>query len=310
MDTRVCPECGAALTADAPGGLCIKCLLKAGLESQAPPHSGHVDATQSSPHGRTGFTPLGPADLAAHFPSARNHRIAWPRRNGSGLQGPTAGFGSPRSAQNPAGGGRSRLRLHGTLHTRGTGTRQTESPAYRRGSRFRTGRWALLSSDGIRRWCQLAASSSGWQHLAAGGSRDRPPGVRCIQFAHTEGIVHRDIKPENILIDRKGRVKIADFGLAKLLHRDSEIDKLTATHQVMGTPRYMAPEQIEGTRDVDHRADIYSLGVVFYEMLPGELPLGRFAPPSQRVAIDVRLDEVVLPHSKRNPRSGISTPAR
>jgi serine/threonine protein kinase len=122
-----------------------------------------------------------------------------------------------------------------------------------------------------------------------------------LQYAHEEGVVHRDIKPENILIDRKGRVKIADFGLAKLLDRPTAF-ALTGSQQVMGTPHYMAPEQIEKPREVDHRADIYSLGVVFYEMLTGELPLGRFAPPSERVGVDPRLDEVVLRALEREPQ--------
>jgi serine/threonine-protein kinase len=104
-----------------------------------------------------------------------------------------------------------------------------------------------------------------------------------LQYAHDEGIVHRDIKPENVLLDKKGGVKIADFGLARLLDQSNENFTLTGTHQVMGTPRYMAPEQMKQSHEVDHRADIYSLGVVFYEMLTGELPLGRFAPPSRKV---------------------------
>src|SRR5262249_16953843 len=122
-----------------------------------------------------------------------------------------------------------------------------------------------------------------------------------LQFAHDEGIVHRDVKPENILLDKKGRVKIADFGLAKLLGKNAVDISLTGTHQIMGTLHYMAPEQIEGARDVDHRADIYSLGVTFYEMLTGELPIGRFAPPSKKVEIDVRLDEVVLRSLEKAP---------
>ncbi|MCJ7674627.1 MAG: serine/threonine protein kinase, partial [Sedimentisphaerales bacterium] len=129
-----------------------------------------------------------------------------------------------------------------------------------------------------------------------------PQICEALQYAHDEGIVHRDIKPENILLDKKGRVKIADFGLAKLLGRPASVYTLTRAGQRMGTPHYMAPEQIEHPHQVDHRADIYSLGVVFYEMLTGELPLGRFPPPSQKVYIDVRLDEVVLKTLEKEPQ--------
>lgn len=122
-----------------------------------------------------------------------------------------------------------------------------------------------------------------------------------LQYAHDEGVVHRDIKPENVLVDRKGRVKIADFGLAKILGVEAEALRLTAEGQVMGTPHYMAPEQLERPLAVDHRADIYSLGVVFYEMLTGDLPLGKFAPPSRKVQVDMRLDEVVLRALENDP---------
>ena len=123
-----------------------------------------------------------------------------------------------------------------------------------------------------------------------------------LQYAHDKGVIHRDIKPENILIGTDGSVKIADFGLSRILGNESQQDALTGTHQVMGTPRYMAPEQLEGAHGVDHRADIYSLGVVFYEMLTGELPIGRFAAPSKKVEIDVRLDEVVLRTLEKEPQ--------
>jgi serine/threonine protein kinase len=144
-----------------------------------------------------------------------------------------------------------------------------------------------------------------------------PKICEALQFAHNEGILHRDIKPENILLDAKGRVKIADFGIAKLVGNDGRAGSplpaaesndtsgahgvtrptqtnLTEAGKTLGSPNYMAPEQLEHPGEVDHRADIYSLGVVFYEMLTGELPLGRFAPPSQKSAADPRVDEVVL----------------
>jgi hypothetical protein len=134
-----------------------------------------------------------------------------------------------------------------------------------------------------------------------------PQICEALQYAHDEGIVHRDIKPENVLLDKKGRVKIADFGLAKILGREPQDFHLTGVGQIMGTPNYMAPEQVEHPQSVDHRADIYSLGVVFYEMLTGELPLGKFAPPSRKVQVDVRLDDVVLRALEKEPERRYQT---
>ncbi|MFT3707376.1 MAG: serine/threonine-protein kinase [Archangium sp.] len=117
--------------------------------------------------------------------------------------------------------------------------------------------------------------------------------ARAIDYAHEMKVVHRDLKPENILIDARGHVKIADFGLAGMKGSERDI-ALTATAVAMGTVNYMAPEQRRDAKHVDHRADLYSLGVLLYEMLTGELPIGRFKLPSQRVpAVDPRLDEVI-----------------
>jgi tRNA A-37 threonylcarbamoyl transferase component Bud32 len=129
-----------------------------------------------------------------------------------------------------------------------------------------------------------------------------PPLCDALFFAHQEGVVHRDIKPENVLLDRKGRVKVADFGLAKMLGGEATVlQNMTQSNVVMGTPHYMAPEQLENAKHVDHRADIYSLGVMLYEMLTGELPIGRFEAPSKRVQVDVRLDEIVLRTLEKSP---------
>jgi tRNA A-37 threonylcarbamoyl transferase component Bud32 len=140
-----------------------------------------------------------------------------------------------------------------------------------------------------------------------------------LQFAHDQGIVHRDIKPENILLDRRGRVKVADFGLAKIVENAAQSSvstglgvspagqgrssgqDLTEAGKLMGTPHYMSPEQIQAPGEVDHRTDIYALGVVFYQMLTGELPGWKIEPPSKKVQIDVRLDEVVLRALEKDP---------
>lgn len=123
------------------------------------------------------------------------------------------------------------------------------------------------------------------------------PLCEALQYAHSQGVLHRDIKPENILLDAEGRVKIADFGIAKILGSAGTVPDdatLTRTGARLGTPHYMAPEQVEHPEQVDHRADIYSLGVVFYELLTGELPLGRFQVPSAKATLDARIDDIVL----------------
>jgi serine/threonine protein kinase len=121
-----------------------------------------------------------------------------------------------------------------------------------------------------------------------------------LQFAHAEGVVHRDIKPANILVDTRGRVKVTDFGLARLNDPAGDARGYTMTGAVLGTPDYMAPEQKQGSR-VDHRADIYSLGVMLYEMLCGQVPQGIFDPPSQRVPVDERIDQVVIRAMQQEP---------
>lgn len=115
-----------------------------------------------------------------------------------------------------------------------------------------------------------------------------------VQHAHDQGVVHRDLKPENILLDAVGNAKVVDFGLAKLVTRRTASEyTLTAAGERMGTPMYMAPEQVFGLAGVDHRADIFALGVVLYELLTGEVPAVGYIPPSLKAGVDRRFDAIV-----------------
>ncbi|HWB05906.1 MAG TPA: serine/threonine-protein kinase [Verrucomicrobiales bacterium] len=141
-----------------------------------------------------------------------------------------------------------------------------------------------------------------------------PPVCDALQCAHARGIVHRDIKPENLLVDRAGTVKIADFGIAKMvaaspqeMPNGSADSAAGAVTMVFGTPDYAAPEQRERGSATDHRADIYSLGVVLYEMLTGERPKNKIEPPSRRVQVDVRIDEIVLRALEKTPELRFAT---
>jgi serine/threonine-protein kinase len=107
--------------------------------------------------------------------------------------------------------------------------------------------------------------------------------LSALHHAHQRGIVHRDLKPENVLLDTEGTVKVADFGLAALMGRTGD-DRITHSSVAMGTMSYMAPEQRRDAHGVDQRADLYSAGVVLYELLTGDVPAGRFELPSRRRA--------------------------
>lgn len=139
-----------------------------------------------------------------------------------------------------------------------------------------------------------------------------PPVCEALQCAHEHGIVHRDIKPENLLVDKEGRVKITDFGIAKMVTGDEAVvdqESVTSATRGMGTPAYAAPEAKEQGTVLDHRADIYSLGVVLYELLTGERPSGNLEPPSRKVQVDIRIDEIVLQALEASPELRFPTAA-
>jgi len=294
-EERRCTQCGAVLTAEAPQGLCPACLLKRGLET------GSATGASGDRPSSADYIPPTPAELARYFPELEILELL-----GRG------GMGVVYKAR--------QKRLQRLVALKILPPSVSHSPAF--AERFTREAQALArlthpnivtvhdfgQSDGLFYFVmEFVDGMTLRQLLNTAQIKPRealaivPQICDALQYAHDKGIVHRDIKPENILLAKDGAVKIADFGLAKIVGLEAKDLTITSTRDVIGTPQYMAPEQIEHPQDVDHRADIYSLGVVFYQMLTGELPIGRFAPPSRKVQIDVRLDEVVLRALEKDP---------
>ena len=315
---RICPSCSRPLGAGAPQGLCPECLMKAGFGTGVAPEPG--EPTHQPP-----FTPPTLAELAKLFPQLEILELL-----GRG------GMGAVYKARQPAIDRWVALKVLPPQATARPGFTERFNREARALARLNHPNIVALYEFGqmggmpyfVMEYVEgvtLRGLVQAHRLEPREALKIVPQICEALQFAHDEGVVHRDIKPENILLDKKGRVKIADFGIAKIMGGDGgEGSPLPADatraeggvqgvarpttaltqDQVLGTPNYMAPEQVEHPQAVDHRADIYSLGVVFYEMLTGELPLGKFQPPSSRMRglqVDVRLDEVVLHALEKEP---------
>ncbi len=304
-EKRSCPDCGAELPANAPEGLCPRCLMKSARHETK--QAGNADSevasdvpTSATPPGK--FVPPTPEELAGQFPQLEIIELV-----GQG------GMGAVYRARQKQLDRLVALKILPPEVEQEAAfaerfTREARSLARLNHPNIVTVYDFGHTAEGLYFFIMEFVEGTDLRQVIRSNELSPkealaivPKICMALQFAHDEGIVHRDIKPENILLDKRGRVKIADFGLAKIVDSPATVHTLTQAGQRMGTPHYMAPEQIEHPDQVDHRADIFSLGVVFYEMLTGELPLGRFSPPSKKVHVDVRFDEVVLRTLEKEP---------
>lgn len=289
-DLKPCPKCGAAIPPEAPQGLCPKCLLAfVSMPTEAAPPVRERPAPPSLEQIAAAFPQLEILDLVGQGGMGVVFKARQPR-----LDRFVALKILPQSLATDSAFAE-RFTREGRLLARLAHPNIVAVHDFGQAG----GYFFLLMEfvDGVNlRQAMQAGRFTPEQALAV-----VPRVCEALQYAHHEGVLHRDIKPENILLDARGRVKIADFGIAKLVGDPRAEGALTGSGARLGTPHYMAPEQIESPGRVDHRADIYSLGVVFYEMLTGELPLGRFAPPSEKSTADPRLDEVVFRSLEKEP---------
>ncbi len=282
-EENICPSCHRPLPPDAPGGLCPACVLMGAREEAPLPGMPDIDQVRAAFPQFEILECIGRGGMGAVYKARQPQldRMVALKILLPGLER------DPGFAERFAREARALAKLNHpnivAVHDFGE-----------TGGFF----WLTMEYvDGVNlRQAMQAARFTPAQALAI-----IPELCSALQYAHDHGILHRDIKPENILLDARGKVKVADFGIARMAGDERLNPTLTMTGAALGTAAYVAPEQIENPRAVDHRADLYSLGVVLYEMLTGELPLGRFPAPSERSASDPRLDEVVFRSLEKQP---------
>jgi serine/threonine protein kinase len=307
---KQCPECGAALSTEAVEGLCPACLLSMNLATQTDP------GVEAGAGGAKAAVPS-PETVAKHFPQYEileclgrgGMGVVYKARQKSLDRLVALKILAPEREKDPQFAERF-AREARTLAQLNHPNIVTVHDFGEAGGMFYL---VMEFVDGVNLRQLLGAGRLSPKEALA----IVPAICEALQFAHDRGIVHRDIKPENVLVDKQGRVKIADFGIARImgavgetagaLQRGASTRPGLTGERTLGTPAYMAPEQAANPTDVDHRADIYSLGVVFYEMLTGEPPRGKFEPPSHRVQMDVRIDEVVLRALEKEPQRRYQT---
>lgn len=311
----VCPRCGAPVSHSLAEGLCPRCLLLMNLEQPT-----RLTGEETLPHTPPQPAPA-PEELAPHFPQLEileclgrgGMGVVYKARQKSLHRLVALKLLAPERTHDAAFTARFEREAQ-TLATLSHPHIVTVHDFGQAGGYF----YLLMEFvDGVNlRQAMRASKFTPEQALAL-----VPPICDALQYAHEHGVVHRDIKPENLLLDKEGRLKIADFGIAKIISSPSQPPTVGAPAQdpgtelhatLAGTPQYMAPEQGRDPASVDHRADIYSLGVVLYELLTGELPSATLEPPSSRLRhlhIDVRLDEVVLRALESRPELRYATAA-
>ncbi len=268
-----CPRCGAPFSPlDGLSGICPKCAFAAVIETERPGPEGGADDLVHNLRGLSDIRQLGKGGMGVVYRARQVHLdrdVAVKVISSSLVSDPEfqarfqreakvlASFEHPNIVTIHDFGIEGSLEYFVMEHVEGSSIRQEMNQT-------------ILEQDRSLRILMNVASA--------------------ISYAHDKGVVHRDIKPENVLVRRDGRVKVVDFGIARLVGERPDGMQMTATGEVIGTPVYMAPEQRAGARTVGPLVDVYALGIMAYEMLTGKAPKGPVPPIP---GVDPRIDAVI-----------------